>query len=128
MKLVKKIGNITLDRPVEWTNYDTVQTIIAETEATINGGAITWEMGTQDSAKHVDLASGSSFGFQSASTKDAILALSRNSIGTTTTITDYENNVITVRFRHEDVSVEVEDAIGARQSNAFRITIRLAKV
>ena len=128
MKLVKKIGNIALDRPIEWTNYDTVQTIIAETEATINGGAIIWEMEAQDSAKHIDLSSGSSFGFQSASTKDAILALARNSIGTTTTITDYENNVISVRFRNEVISVDVEDVIGARQSNTFKLKIKLARI
>jgi hypothetical protein len=128
MKLVKKIGNITLDRPIEWTNFDSVQSVMAETVGTINGGAITYELAMQDTAKKIDLASGSNYGSQSATTKDAILALANGSLGTTTTITTYEDDVINVRFRHEDNAVEVEDLIGARQSNVFGLTIRLARV
>ncbi len=128
MKLIKKIGNIELDSFIEWLNFDTVQTIISEVEATITGGAVVWELETDESSHLINISSGNNFGFQSKQTKDNILTLARNSIGTTTTITTFDDEIINVRFRHEDGAVEVSDLINARLSNHYSIKINLAKV
>ena len=128
MKLIKKIGAITLDNPIEWTNYDVAQDVMAESQGTINGGVIVWELAVLNTSKFIDVSSGSNFGFQTSTTKDSILALVRNSIGTTTTITTYEDEIISVRFRHEDTAIEISDIIGARGSEFFSINIKLARI
>ena len=128
MKLIKKIGLIDLDALIEWVNYDSVQTVISEVESTITGGAIVWELPAEENAKLIEASSGSNFGFQSKETKDSLLSLARNGIGTTTTITTHEDEVIAVRFRYEDGAMAVEDLIGAKLSNYFSIKLYLARV
>jgi hypothetical protein len=124
MKLVKKIGTITLDRPIEWTNYHAIP-IMAEAKSTIDGGAIVYELAAQTSARLIDLSSSDTGGIQGMTTKNAIVALASASIGATTTITTYEDEVIAVRFRYEDGAVDIEDKVGARLSDAYGIKIFL---
>jgi len=128
MKLIKKIGNITLDSYMEWVNYDSVQTVISEVKSTISGGVIVWNLAAEDTSKLVEVSSGSDFGFQSKATKDSILSLARNSIDTLTTITTYDDEVINVRFRFEDGAVSVEDLINSRLSDYFILNIYLARI
>lgn len=126
MKLVKKIGSITLDSPIEWTNYHNIP-IIAEVKSTIDGGAIAYEMAARSSSMVIDLESGDTGGLQSMATKNAIVALASASMISTTTITTYEDEVITVRFRYEDGAVTVEDKIGARLSDVYGMKIFLRR-
>jgi len=128
MKLVKKIGNITLSQPLEWTNYETVQTVIAEEVGTIDGGAVIYELAAQNSAMKIELSSSGNGGLQTAAIKDSIMTLARTSMGATTTITTYENEVINVRFRYEDGAADAEGVVKARLSSHYRVNIKLRRV
>jgi len=128
MKLVKKIGNITLSHPLEWTNYETVQTVIAEEVATIDGGAIIYEIAAKNSAMKIELSSTENGGLQTATVKDAIMTLARSSIGVATTITTFEDEVIDVRFRYEDGAADAESVVRARLSSHYRVNIKLRRV
>jgi len=98
---VKKIGTITLTYPLWWTDYNSTPSVTAEVSSTIDGGVIVWEQTVQTNAKNITLSSNDS-GWQKTAIKESIKALVAASIGTTTTITTTADEVITVRFRHEN--------------------------
>jgi len=126
---IKKIGTIDLDNPVWWTNYNNTPKIQSAVESTINGGVIVWEQSYQTNSENVTLSSKDS-GWQSIDTKDLIKALVVGSLGTTTTITDTDDNVINVRFRHEvdGGAVKFERVVDSKLSKYYTIELFLAKV
>lgn len=97
---VKKIGTIDLTHPLWWTDYNNTPSVSAEAQSTISGGVIVWEQAIATNAKNITLSSKES-GWQTIAVKDAIKALVAASLGTTTTITTTADEVISVRFRHE---------------------------
>jgi hypothetical protein len=56
------------------------------------------------------------------------MTLARTSMGATTTITTYENEVINVRFRYEDGAADAEGVVKARLSSHYRVNIKLRRV
>lgn len=98
---VKKIGTIDLTYPLWWTEYDNTPSVKAEVQNTISGGVVVWEQAVSTNAKNITLTSKES-GWQTTAVKDAIKALVAASIGTPTTITTTADEVISVRFRHEN--------------------------
>lgn len=100
---VKKIGTIDLTYPLWWTDYNNTPSVRAEAQGTISGGVIVWEQAAATNSKNITLSSKES-GWQTTAVKDAIKALVAGSIGTTTTITTTADEVIAVRFRHENSS------------------------
>lgn len=126
---VKKIGTITLTYPLWWVEYDNTPSVNAEVQSTIDGGVIVWEQAVATNAKNITLDSGTS-GWQKIAVKDAIKALVAASIGTTTTITTTADEVIAVRFRHENSAgtVNFERVYEAKLFEYYNCKIYLARV
>lgn len=126
---VKKIGTITLTYPLWYNEYDNTPSVNAEVQGTINGGVIVWEQSVATNAKNITLESGTS-GWQKTAIKDAIKALAAASLGTTTTITTTADEVISVRFRHENSggAVNFERVYEAKLFEYYNCKIYLARI
>lgn len=126
---VKKIGAITLTYPLWWTDYNNTPSVKAEVQGTISGGVIVWEQAVATNAKNITLASKES-GWQTTAVKDAIKALAAASLGTTTTITTTADEVINVRFRHENTNgaATFERVYDTRLFDYYTTNIYLARV
>lgn len=126
---VKKIGTIDLTYPLWWSEYDDTPSVYAEAQGTINGGVIVYEQAVATNAKNITLDSASS-GWQKIAVKDAIKALVQASLGTTTTITTTDDEVISVRFRHEQEggAVNFERVYEAKLFEYYNCKIYLARI
>lgn len=126
---VKKIGTITLTYPLWYNEYDNTPSVNAEVQGTINGGVIVYEQAVATNAKNITLESGAG-GWQKIAIKDAIKALAAASLGTTTTITTTADEVIAVRFRHEQSggAVNFERVYEAKLFEYYNCKIYLARV
>ena len=124
---VKKIGAITLTYPIWWTDFNNTPSVTAEVQNTINGGVIVWEQAVATNAKNITLSSKES-GWQTIAVKDAIKALAAASLGTTTTITTTSDEVIAVRFRHENGAVKFERVYDTKLFEYYTAEIYLARV
>ena len=126
---IKKLGDITLTFPLWWTNYNDTPEVQAEVEQTITGDVVVWEQARGISGINIDLDSLDD-GWQDIATKDAVKALVISSLGVTTTITDTDDNVINVRFRHEvsDSAVDFERLHDTSEFEYYRCSLFLARV
>ncbi|MEA1919150.1 MAG: hypothetical protein U9N52_04870 [Campylobacterota bacterium] len=124
---VKKIGDIELTYNLWWTNYNQNQTVKAEAINTIDGGVVVFEQAVATTAKNISLSSMDD-GWQDMATKDNLVNLVKNSIGTTTTITTTDDEVIDVRFAHERNSITVESLNNVKLSKYYLIKLELARV
>lgn len=124
---VKKIGTITLTFPLWWLEYNNTPSVKAEVQETISGGVIVWEQAVATNAKNITLSSKES-GWQTTAIKDAIKALAAASLGTTTTITTTADEVIAVRFRHENGAVKFERVYDTKLFEYYTAEINLARV
>lgn len=127
---VKKIGEITLTYPLWWLEYNNTPAIKAESQSTINGGVIVWEQAVDITAKNITLASKDRSGWQTTAIKDLIKALVAGSLGTTTTITTTADEVINVRFRHENSAgaATFERVVDNKLFDYYTANIYLARV
>lgn len=124
---VKKIGTITLTYPLWWVDFNNAPSVTAEVQSTINGGVIVYEQAVATNAKNITLSSKES-GWQTIAVKDAIKALAAASLGTTTTITTTADEVINVRFRHENGAVKFERVYDTKLFEYYTAEINLARV
>lgn len=124
---VKKIGTITLTYPLWWVDFNNAPSVNAEVQSTINGGVIVWEQAVATNAKNITLSSKES-GWQTIAVKDAIKALAAASLGTTTTITTTADEVIAVRFRHENGAVKFERVYDTKLFEYYTAEINLARI
>lgn len=126
---VKKIGTITLTYPLWWVEYNNTPSVKAEVQETISGGVVVWEQAVSTNAKNITLSSKES-GWQTIAVKDAIKALAAASLGTTTTITTTADEVITVRFRHENTNgaATFERVVDNKLFDYYTTNIYLARV
>ena len=124
---VKKIGTITLTYPLWWTDFNNTPSVTAEVQSTINGGVIVWEQEVATNAKNITLSSKEG-GWQTIAVKDAIKALAAASLGTTTTITTTADEVIAVRFRHENGAVKFERVYDTKLFEYYTAEINLARI
>jgi len=126
---VKKIGTITLTYPLWWVDFNNTPSVNAEVQNTINGGVIVWEQAVATNAKNITLSSKES-GWQTIAVKDAIKALAAASLGTTTTITTTADEVIAVRFRHENTNgaVSFERVYDTKLFGFYNCNIYLARI
>lgn len=126
---VKKIGTITLTYPLWWVDFNASNAVKAEVQETINGGLVVYEQAVATNAKNITLSSKES-GWQTIAVKDALKALVAGSIGTTTTITTTADEVITVRFRHENTNgaATFERVYDTKLFGYYTTEIHLAKV
>ena len=124
---VKKIGTITLTFPLWWLDFNNAPSVTAEVQSTINGGVIVYEQAVATNAKNITLSSKES-GWQTIAVKDAIKALAAASLGTTTTITTTADEVIAVRFRHENGAVKFERVYDTKLFEYYTAEINLARV
>ena len=124
---VKKIGTITLTFPLWWLDFNNAPSVTAEVQSTINGGVIVYEQAIATNAKNITLSSKES-GWQTIAVKDAIKALAAASLGTTTTITTTDDEVIAVRFRHENGAVKFERVYDTKLFEYYTAEINLARI
>ena len=125
--LVVKIGDITLTSPLWWTDYNVPSPIIAEAQNTIDGGVIVYEMLAKDDYININLNSMDD-GWQTKAVKDSLVTLLNNSLGLTTTITTIEDDIIAVRFRHENNPMAFTRVVDAYESIYYNVEINLAKI
>lgn len=125
---IKKIGNIALDNPIWWENYDNMPTVLSETASTIDGGVIVYEQPFNNLSKNFIIQSLDNSGWQTIATKEALKTLVENSIGTTSTITTTDDEVINIRFRHEAGAVEFSRVVEAKLSKYYKIKLNVARV
>jgi hypothetical protein len=123
---IKKIGNIELTYPLWWVDYNDSKKIKAEVSPTIDGGVIVWEQQQQNNSEFITLDSLTD-GWQTFEVKDDILTLINNSLGTPTTITTIDDEVINVRFRHE-VSSKFVRLVNNYEFKYYNCKIYLARV
>lgn len=126
---VKKIGTITLTYPLWWTDRNQAQSVKADVQETISGGTIVWEQAVATNAKNITLSSETS-GWQTSTVKEALLNLVNGSIGTTTTITTTADEVISVRFRHENSggAMKAERVVGNKLFDFYNVNLYLARI
>ena len=128
MKL-KIIGGITLDYEMWIDEHNDSSGVIAEVVDNLDGGVIVFEQTKRTSKQNITARSLDS-GWQKPATKDAIIALANSSLGQTISVTDSDDNVYDVRFRHEQVggAVQFDRLTDAKLVEWYHGTIYLAKV
>ena len=125
MRRAVSIGTVTFDKVQYYLNEFDSQGVSAESDRTIDGGAIVYEQNNLASAMDVTLGSGDNYPISETNLKE-LQTLCDDSLGKTFTVTFNDASTIDVRFKHE--STPLESSGLWEGSCLYYITLNLARV